>query len=177
MAVNQGDLKAAPFPERDPAISAEGQGLFRKFEVRRVDGGDAPGGKHEGCRYFVLDLDHDPHAHAAMAAYAAECGATQPLLAEDIRKLGIARAAPGALGWQPMATAPLNGDEVLLIVERRAGMPWCQLVGHYMPGGHCIEDHPPIGRGWYFWNGAMFDLAAKPLFWMPLPERPQVTPQ
>jgi len=46
------------------------------------------------------------------------------------------------------------------------------LVGHYMPGGHCIEDHPAIDRGWYFWNGRMFDLASVPTHWMPLPPLP-----
>jgi hypothetical protein len=72
--------------------------------------------------------------------------------------------------WQPMDTVPKDGQEVLLAVERRAGMRGCCLVGHYMPGGHCIEDHPPIDEGWYFWNGCSFDKASKPIAWMPLPE-------
>lgn len=71
-------------PERDQAKPAEQQGLFRKFDVRRVDGSDAPGGKHHGCRYFVLDLDHDQHAPAAMAAYAKACRATHPVLSAEI---------------------------------------------------------------------------------------------
>ena len=75
--------------------------------------------------------------------------------------------------WQPIETAPKDGSEVLLAVEVRAGVPHCLLVGHYMPGGHCIEDHPPIDRGWYFWNGCMFDKAAKPTHWMELPNHPQ----
>jgi hypothetical protein len=74
------------------------------------------------------------------------------------------------LTWRPMETAPKDGTEVLLHVERRAGMPWRCLVGHWMPGGHCIEDHPPIDEGWYFWNGSMFDKASKPLAWLPLPK-------
>ncbi|AIY65210.1 hypothetical protein [Pseudoalteromonas piratica] len=74
--------------------------------------------------------------------------------------------------WQPMETAPKNGDEVILYVEKRAGIPGGFLVGHYMGGGHCIEDHPPIDAGWYFWNGCQFDLASKPLAWMPLPKVP-----
>ena len=74
--------------------------------------------------------------------------------------------------WQPMQTAPKDGSEVLLAVEQRAGMPGRYLVGHWMPGGHCIEDHPPIDRGWYFWNGSMFDEASKPTHWMPLPDVP-----
>lgn len=62
-----------------------GQGLFQKFEVRRTDGSSEPGGKHEGCEYFVLDTDHDTHAKVALAAYADACEATHPLLARDLR--------------------------------------------------------------------------------------------
>ena len=74
--------------------------------------------------------------------------------------------------WQPIETAPKDGTEVLLAVGLRAGIPGTCLVGHYMKGGHCIEDHPPINAGWYFWNGCMFDEASKPTHWMPLPEVP-----
>lgn len=76
------------------------------------------------------------------------------------------------MNWQPMETAPKNGDEVLLVVERRAGIKHGMVVGHYMPGGFCIEDHPAIDEGWYFWNGNVFDLAARPLYWAALPELP-----
>ena len=72
--------------------------------------------------------------------------------------------------WQPMETAPRDGREIIIKVESRAGMPGCCLVGHYMPGGYCIEDHPPIDDGWYFWNGCTFDKAAKPIEWAALPE-------
>jgi hypothetical protein len=72
--------------------------------------------------------------------------------------------------WKPMKTAPRDGTEIILVVEKRAGIPYQKLVGHYMPGGHCIEDHPPISEGWYFWNGCMFDKASKPLAWMEVPE-------
>jgi len=78
-----------------------------------------------------------------------------------------------ALTWQPMKTAPRDGTEVLLRVECRAGMSDCMLVGHYMQGGHCIDDHPPISQGWYFWNGCCFDMASKPTHWMPLPKIPE----
>ena len=71
-------------PDRDTTKPAEQQGMFRKFEVRRVDGSDEPGGKHHGCRYFVLDLDHDPHAAAAMAAYGQACKETHPALSAEI---------------------------------------------------------------------------------------------
>jgi hypothetical protein len=80
-----------------------------------------------------------------------------------------AQEPPTAPRWQSMETAPKDGTEVLLRVKLRAGMPGRCLVGHYMEGGHCIEDHPPIDRGWYFWNGSMFDRAAEPVEWMALP--------
>ena len=70
--------------KRDSSKPAEEQGVFHKFDVRRVDGSDQPGGKHHGCRYFVLDLDHDPHAAAAMAAYARDCKATHPALSDEL---------------------------------------------------------------------------------------------
>lgn len=72
-------------PERDPAKSNAEQGVYRKFDVRRTDGSDGPGGKHEGCEYFVLDVNHDPHALAALAAYAKACEVTHPQLAADLR--------------------------------------------------------------------------------------------
>lgn len=73
-----------PLPERDPSQAAGQPGLFRKFDVRRVDGSDKPGGKHEGCEYFVLDVQHDLHARAALSAYAARARATHPNLAADL---------------------------------------------------------------------------------------------
>lgn len=76
-------LRAA-LPERKKRFSDEKQGLYRKFEVRRVDGSDAPGGKHHGCRYFVLDVDHDAFAPIALGAYAAACEDTHPKLARDL---------------------------------------------------------------------------------------------
>lgn len=65
------------------------RGLYGKFRIERVDGKSAPGEKHDGCDYFVLDLTHDPHAATALRAYAASCAADYPLLAADLRaKLG-----------------------------------------------------------------------------------------
>lgn len=79
-----GNKAEQSFPERDLTIPAEQQGLFRKFEVRRVDGSDAPGGKHHGCRYFVLDMDHDPHAPTTLRAYAISCADTHLDLSADL---------------------------------------------------------------------------------------------
>ena len=77
----------ADLPEFDPTKSKKEQGLYRKFEVRRTDGKDAPGEKHHGCEYFVLDATHDPAAIPALIAYAKYVGANgYPQLAEDIGK-------------------------------------------------------------------------------------------
>lgn len=50
------------------------RGLYGKFIIKRIDGKSHPGEKHDGCEYFVLDLTHDPHAAAAIEAYAVSCG-------------------------------------------------------------------------------------------------------
>ncbi len=77
-------METKNLPERDQSAPAEQQGLFRKFNVSRTDGSDVAGGKHFGCRYFVLDLTHDQHAPAAMRAYAKACAPTHPKLAADL---------------------------------------------------------------------------------------------
>lgn len=74
------------FPPRDATKSAEQQGLFNKFDVCRIDGSDTLGGKHYGCKYFVLDVDHDPAAGAALRAYAEAVKETHPMLAADLLK-------------------------------------------------------------------------------------------
>lgn len=60
--------------------------IWGKFRVRRTDGRDAPGCKHDGCAYFVLDLTHDGYAAAAALAYADACEAEYPKLANSIRE-------------------------------------------------------------------------------------------
>ncbi len=64
------------------------RGLYEKFEVVRTDGKP----RHDGCRYFVLDLDCDKHADAALKAYAESCREEYPQLAADIED-GAFRAA------------------------------------------------------------------------------------
>lgn len=65
-------------------MSDKSKGLYHKFDVTRVDGSSEPGGKHDGCDYFVLDLTHDQHAVAAIRAYAQSCEKDYPLLAVDL---------------------------------------------------------------------------------------------
>ena len=60
------------------------RGLYHKFQVTRTDGSSASGGKHENCRFFVLDLDHDRFAGKALAAYAMACKESHPNLALDL---------------------------------------------------------------------------------------------
>jgi hypothetical protein len=96
-------------PEQDRTKPSTEQGLFRKFEVRRTDGSDAPGGKHCGCEYFVLDVTHDQHATAALMAYATAAQATHPLLVADMRdRYGLDQQASSC---QP------NIDDVMRLVD------------------------------------------------------------
>ena len=60
------------------------RGWYQKFSVARQDHMDQPGEKHHGCRYFVLDLTHDPHAVPALRAYAESCAVTRPVLSPDL---------------------------------------------------------------------------------------------
>lgn len=126
---------AAPvMPERDTSKPAEQQGVFRKFDVRRVDGSDAPGGKHHGCRYFVLDIDHDEFVPAALRAYAEKCAPTHPHLAaelvaefgasqqpvppqslleimDEVRRIGATKTNKeilDSLGWQKIKQQPVS---------------------------------------------------------------------
>ncbi len=119
---------AHPLPERDTKLTDRAQGVFRKFNVTRTDGSSEPGGKHHGCSYFVLDVDHDPCAAPALKAYADAVEATHPVLAADMRdRYGLAAAhaqQPAALtdaqreraaslldGFDSLiATAEMNGD-------------------------------------------------------------------
>lgn len=59
------------------AESDRGRGLYGKYRVERVDG------KDKGP-YFVLGYATDPHARAAVAAYAASCRQDDPALAADL---------------------------------------------------------------------------------------------
>jgi hypothetical protein len=56
-----------------------------KYRVERTDGGSAPGEKHAGCQYFVLDISCDPHAVPALLAYAKSCKTDYPQLAGELR--------------------------------------------------------------------------------------------
>ena len=106
-------------PERDTATPAEQQGLFRKFGVRRVDGSYQPGVKHHGCRYYVLDVDHDPYAAAALGAYADACQGSHPELARDLReKWGAADTIDNLRA--PLAEAQRDSERLDWMIEQCA---------------------------------------------------------
>jgi len=63
------------------------KGMYHKFVVKRTDGSSEPGGKHEGCAYFVLDLDHDKFAIPALRAYADACRDEFPELARHLDEI------------------------------------------------------------------------------------------
>lgn len=54
-------------------MSDKERGIYDKYIVNRVYGGQRKGEKHHNCRYFVLDLTHDKHAIPAIFAYASSC--------------------------------------------------------------------------------------------------------
>jgi hypothetical protein len=62
----------------------QGRGLFAKFRVERLTS-SSRGIDHTDCRYFVLDITHDPHALPAALTYADSCESEYPFLAQDIR--------------------------------------------------------------------------------------------
>jgi hypothetical protein len=97
------DLKTA-LPPHDASRPNTEQGLYEKYRVSRTDGSSEPGGKHHGCNHFVLDVDHDPHATAALIAYAAAIESTHPALAADMRRQY--RLAAPARQVVPVATVP-----------------------------------------------------------------------
>lgn len=72
------------------------KGMYRKFDVVRVDGSSEPNGKHHGCEYFVIDVTHDPYAMAACLAYAEACRHDRPKMAADLwmRFLGSSSPPP-----------------------------------------------------------------------------------
>lgn len=87
-------LEAVPKVSATPAVKNKPAGLYRKFDVQRIDGSSQHGGKHQDCEHFVLDLMHDKHAEVALRAYADSCAAEFPQLAADLRhKLDDVEAA------------------------------------------------------------------------------------
>ena len=97
--------------------------MYEKFEVRRMDGRDAPGERHHRCQYFALDLKHDPFARDAMERYADACEGTHPRLADSIR-LWLATGQLEMLPWQSaqdLLLAEIDKKEEAMIAARERG--------------------------------------------------------
>lgn len=105
------------------------KGLYRKYTVVRTDGSSGPGGKHEACEFFVLDLVHDAHAVAALEAYAASCEREYPALYDDLQ------------------------DKIARLSKSRRCIPLRRRVKG-KPGGEGVKcDEPgviPLGNGCWF---------------------------
>lgn len=54
---------------------------YLKYRVEKLED---PAGKHDKCKYFVLDPQHDPHAKKALKAYAESCREEYPVLAVEL---------------------------------------------------------------------------------------------
>jgi hypothetical protein len=131
--------KEAATPDRE-------RGIYPKYMISRLDGSSEPGKKHEKCRYFVLDLDHDPHATPALFSYATSARADgyeqlagelfaqiQPylqrledhakqLLLDDIDQLPEIEAMDGqqltdAVASEVVDLLPANGRAALLLEQ------------------------------------------------------------
>lgn len=76
--------ESEPCPDHAPqADSRTDVGLDRRYDVRRFND---PDGKHDSCRFFVLDPQHDEAAKVAIRAYAD--ATSNAVLAQDLRKWG-----------------------------------------------------------------------------------------
>lgn len=128
-----------------------------------------------GCRALhAVGASDLPGVDAEHAAQGTRLRARYPELAGTVGALFDAACDASHAAWTepagPMEDAPREG-ECLVYAERAGCMGW--VVAHWMPGGHCIEDHPPIDPGWYRWAGSDFSrLPAEPVAWAPLPPRP-----
>jgi hypothetical protein len=67
--------------DSDPRTDQQ-RGMYGKYFVERLHD---PEGKHEDCRFFVLDPVHDPYALTALKSYAMASRDEFPKLAEDLR--------------------------------------------------------------------------------------------
>jgi hypothetical protein len=117
-------------PPRAIGVPDTGQGLFQKFEVRRTDGSSEPGGKHEGCEYFVLDTDHDPHAAAALRAYATACEASHPLLARDLRER---YHLPAQIPLEVTISTEMVSVPILRLFDQSDPIGWLQVRRDALP--------------------------------------------
>lgn len=122
--------RSSELPPRDTTKPDTEQGLFRKFIVTRTDGSSGPGGKHEHCENFVLDVDHDPHAPAALSAYASAVEATHPQLADDLRaRYRLEPPMPLEVHWSKDTV----GVPILRAFDQREPLGWLHIRRDALP--------------------------------------------
>jgi hypothetical protein len=84
------------------------KGLYNKYQVTKTDGSPVD----PEAEYFVLRLDTDEAARAALACYAEHIYEKNPALADEIwQKLEGYEVRCPTCGWNPMAAAPEDWDE------------------------------------------------------------------
>lgn len=128
-------------------------GLGQKFSVTRLDGEDAPGGKHYGDEYFVLNLTTDERAIPAISAYIQACEADNPTLAADLRaKVAAKVARENEMVSMPDSTLPCGlhvpGFNVSKYLASKSALgtpvsvaknrPWVNIS--YIESGKVLED-------------------------------------
>lgn len=89
------------------------RGVYRKFKVARTDGSHKKGGKHDGCAYFVLDLEHDQFALPALKAYAKACKKEFPELAKDLERIIATRPCNCREAMCPHVGSPQTPNDAL----------------------------------------------------------------
>lgn len=107
------------YDEPEPPADVR-EALEPRYVVTRRDGRDAPGQKHHGCRYFVLDLTHDPKADPLVRAYFAE----PPADVREARASAWQEGFDHAITWTEgpdWADAPRNPYRPDAIEEVRRG--------------------------------------------------------
>ncbi len=136
------------------------RGLYEKFTVSRNDGRSDPGEKHHGCTYYVLDLNHDPHAIPALKAYAESCRTDFPALAKDIDTIVSQRGGGTFPNAAATAKAIISIDNCLSEADspsERSEGDWHKAYlevgvsddGHHQRGAgdHVSTDHERHGKG------------------------------
>lgn len=67
--------------------------------------------------------------------------------------------------WKSCVNPPKSPRDVRLVTHTGQYME-----AHYLAGGHCVEDHPPIAAGWYHWTGTYYEQVSNPAKWMDIPK-------
>ena len=62
------------------------RGLYRKFNVNRVDGRDQPGGDKANAEYLVLDYANDPFGWVCAAGYVTMVAETHRRMSLDLAR-------------------------------------------------------------------------------------------